>query len=95
MFLDAHGTLEGPTLPITILVQSWDSSLSCPIPIFWPFRHFVEHRLQPKLPFPYKGLEFVRHERHKRVGCDRTVSRNNDSKLLLVISALSNICASS
>lgn len=85
---------KAPPYPITILVQSWDSSF-CPTPIFWPFRHFVEHRLQPKLPFPYKGLEFVRHERHKGVGCDRTVSRNNDSKLLLVISALSNVCASS
>lgn len=86
---------KAPPYPITILVQSWDSSLSCPTPVFWPFRHFVEHCLQPKLPFPYKGLEFVRHERHKGVGCDRTVSRNDDSKLLLVIRALSNACASS
>lgn len=86
---------KAPPYPITILVQSGSSSLSCPRPIFWTFRHFVEHCLQPKPPFPYKGLEFVRHERHKGVGCDRTVSRNDYSKLILVIRAFSNARAPS
>lgn len=92
--LDAHGTLEGHTLPHYYSGAELGYILILPNTYLLAF-HFVEHCLQPMLPFPYKGLEFVRHERHKGVGCDRTVSRNNDSKLLLVISAFSNARAPS
>lgn len=87
--LDAQGTLEVAPYPITILMQSRGSFLPCPTPFLWNTVYSQSPR------FLTKALEFVRRERHKGVGCVMAVPRNDDSKLVLVISAFSSARAPS
>lgn len=93
--LDAHGTLEGPTLPHYYSGAELGFILILPNTSLLAFQTLCGTLSTAKAPISLQRPGVVRHERHKGVGCDRTVSRNNDSKLLLVISALSNTRASS